>query len=140
MQTNTQDIISLIGEKYIELQRACEEQWSQQGHMRVTPSEWYLLDAIDGALSPPSLSQVAKAMGISRQATHKGVASLQEKGLVESVLLPNKRDRYVQLSPLGQECFQAYSQMRGVLEDQIATAIGEPSAKKLKLVLTKKWL
>jgi len=140
MQTDTReiDIISLISEKNSQLRKLCENQWNAGQHVKITSTEWYVLSQLYNA--EPSVSQVAKSVNITRQATHKCLRSLQEKGLLKIVIRPhNKRNRFIVLTPYGNQCWAEYSTIKKQLEEQIALTIGADNVNLIKEHFSKDW-
>lgn len=68
----------------------------------LSSARWQVLGAIGKSSEPPSLSAIARAMGLSRQAVRRVVNELEVEGLVETKPHPaNRRLRLVLLTEAG---------------------------------------
>jgi DNA-binding MarR family transcriptional regulator len=69
---------------------------------KLTSARWQVLGAIALAAAPPTASQIARAMGLTRQAVQRLVDELEGGGLVRRVEHPeSRRARPVQLTERG---------------------------------------
>lgn len=85
-------------------------------------------------------SELARRMGISRQAVHQTVNELVELGLVELVPDPvSRRAKLVLLTPLGRRTVQAALAIFGELEEELARRIGRKSVTELRRTLEADW-
>ena len=88
----------------------------------------------------PTISYVSKHVDISRQATHKFIKRLESKGLVKiSNLENNKKDKCIQLTKLGEECYEKNESLKAGLEKKIADKIGLEKFGVLKEILKSDW-
>ena len=79
-------------------------------------------------------------MDISRQATHKSIKSLEAKGLVEiHNVKNNKKDKWIQLTELGEECYRRNEALKANIESRIADKIGAKQLEYLKEILKSDW-
>lgn len=132
------DLIDLISERYIQLREWIEQEWNTSGNIPISNSEWFILARVYNKM--PTISQLAKQVNISRQAAHKLVKKLDSKGLVKVTTMENNRkDRFVQLTPLGESCYQLNEAYKTQLEEKIAAAIGASELEMLKKVLAAEW-
>lgn len=132
------DLIDLISERHNQLREWIEHEWNTSGNIPISNSEWFVLARVYKKM--PTISQLAKQLNISRQAAHKLVKKLDIKGLVKVTTLENNRkDRFVQLTPLGESCYQMNEAYKARLEEKIAAAIGDAELETLKRVLAAEW-
>lgn len=74
----------------------------------LTGARWQVLGAISLALQPPSIPQIAAAMGVTRQGVLKQINLLAEEGLIETRPNPaHKRSSLYALTPKGHAAYQA---------------------------------
>jgi DNA-binding MarR family transcriptional regulator len=74
----------------------------------LTSARWQVLGAISLAQHPPSIPQIAAAMGVTRQGVLKQINLLAEEGLIETRPNPaHKRSSLYALTPKGRAAFQA---------------------------------
>jgi DNA-binding MarR family transcriptional regulator len=68
----------------------------------LSSARWQVLGAVGKSQEPPSLSAIARSMGLSRQAVRRVVNELEAEGLLETRPHPdNRRLRLVCLTPAG---------------------------------------
>lgn len=134
-----QDLMSLLSEKYITLRQTYEKLWNDRSDIRISPSEWHLLARVDQR-SHQAISSIAKDVSITRQATHKTLVSLREKGLIEIFEMPhNKRDKFVKLTPLGKQCCERSDALKQEMEEEINSVLGQANIQQLKALLREPW-
>jgi DNA-binding MarR family transcriptional regulator len=132
------DLIDLIIERHVLLRRICENSWNDSSDMHISNSEWYIMARI--YKKKPTLSYVTKHVDVSRQATHKFVKNLESKGLIEITnSTNNNRDKCLQLTPLGEECYERNLSLKASLEQKIAEEIGADKLTILKDILKSDW-
>ncbi|MGE5627573.1 MAG: MarR family winged helix-turn-helix transcriptional regulator [Solirubrobacterales bacterium] len=132
------DLIDIISERNLMLRYISEKTWNHSSNINISNSEWFIMNRIYKKTMP--ISYVAKNADISRQAAHKVVKSLHSKGLIEiTTLESNRRYKYVQLTPLGEECYEKNSNMKSILEKKIAEKIGADKFNILKDILSTDW-
>ena len=79
-------------------------------------------------------------MDITRQATHKLIKKLEDRGLVvTSQMKNNKRSKRVNLTKLGVDSYENKKALKTKLERQIKEEIGEMELKQLKTFLASDW-
>lgn len=131
-------LLPLMSEKYNTLRKRCVTDWNRDGTVRLSSSEWYVLSKISG--NRQSISELARVTEMTRQAAHKYVRSLQNKGLLYTMdLLENKREKYIELSEMGKSCIAAYRELQIEIERQIARELGEERFAALRAILEQKW-
>lgn len=85
-------------------------------------------------------SFISKSVDITRQATHKFIKQLQEKGLVEvGEQENNRKEKRIQLTTFGKECYEKNAQLQANLEKEIAEHIGQERLEQLKDILKMNW-
>ena len=132
------DLIDLLGERHFGLRRIAEELWNERGDLAISNSEWFLMARISGG--EPTIAEVSRRVDITRQATHKLIRKMSEKGLVEvSDDERNKKVKRVRLTKLGHECYEHNEQLKAELEARIAEAIGAGRVAALKEILAMDW-
>lgn len=132
------DLIDLIIERHVLLRRICENSWNDSSDIHISNSEWYIMARI--YKKKPTLSYVTKHVDVSRQATHKFVKNLESKGLIEITnSTNNNRDKCLQLTPLGEECYERNLSLKASLEQKIAEEIGADKLTILKDILKLDW-
>ena len=135
---NSFGLVNLLSEKHGHLRHFIESIWDEQSDIKVSQTEWYIMQKIYG--HKPTISDVSKNVTITRQATHKNIKSLQAKGLVEvSNAEHSKRDKCISLTKLGKQCCDKNEELIQQLENRIAHTIGLEKLKILKDILQIDW-
>ena len=115
-----------------------EKLWNDTSDIYISNSEWFIMARI--YKKQPTISYVSKHVDISRQATHKFIKRLESKGLVKiSNLENNKKDKCIQLTKLGEECYEKNESLKAGLEKKIANKIGLEKFGVLKEILKSDW-
>ena len=74
----------------------------------LTTARWQVLGAIALAPQPPTIPQIAAAMGVTRQGVLKQINLLVDEGLVQALPNPaHKRSPLYALTPIGQTSYDA---------------------------------
>ena len=132
------DLIDLISERHSLVRKIAEKAWNDQSEIYISNSEWYIMARI--YKKQPSISYVTKNVEISRQAIHKFIQKLAEKGLVEIKNVENnKKEKCIQLTDLGEECYEKNEALKAQLENKIAEKIGKEQVNILKDILKLDW-
>lgn len=132
------DLLDLISELYIRLRSLNNQLWHQSHDIHISNSEWFIMARI--YKKQVTISYVARQMEISRQATHKFIKNLESKGLVEvNKAQHNNKDKCIQLTKLGEECFEQNKAIRETLEAKIIASIGAEQADQLVQILKMDW-
>ncbi|WP_163971089.1 MarR family winged helix-turn-helix transcriptional regulator [Oceanobacillus halotolerans] len=133
------DLIDLISERHLQLRKRSEEMWNNHSDIYLSNSEWFILTRIYQK-EQTTISYVTKHVDISRQATHKFIKQLQQKGLVEIEKHPtNKKEKSITLTPLGKECYEKNESLKAQLAIQIADKIGVEQVTSFKRILKENW-
>lgn len=132
------DLIDVLSERHIQLRDITEKLWNDTSDIYISNSEWFIMARI--YKKQPTISYVSKHVDISRQATHKFIKRLESKGLVKiSNLENNKKDKCIQLTKLGEECYEKNESLKAGLEKKIANKIGLEKLGVLKEILKSDW-
>ncbi|WP_240035364.1 MarR family winged helix-turn-helix transcriptional regulator [Neobacillus notoginsengisoli] len=132
------DLIDLLSERHTLVRRMAENVWNDQSDLSISNSEWSIMARI--YKKQPTISHVTKNVDISRQAIHKFLKNLSAKGLVEiNNVENNKKEKCVQLTALGEECYEKNMNLKAQLENKIAETIGMEQVNKLKELLQLDW-
>lgn len=135
---NNLDLIDLISERHIMIRKITEELWNSSNDIYLSNSEWFIIARI--YKKNPTISYINRQVNISRQATHKFIKSLEAKGLVEiSAVKNNKKEKCIQLTALGNECYEKYETLKAGLEKKIADQIGREKLETFKEILKLDW-
>ncbi|MFK9092103.1 MarR family winged helix-turn-helix transcriptional regulator [Bacillus salipaludis] len=132
------DLIDLISERHSLVRKISEKAWNDKSEIYISNSEWYIMARI--YKKRPTISYVTKNVEISRQAIHKFIKNLSAKGLVEiNNLENNKKEKCIQLTVLGEECYEENEALKAQLENKIAEKIGIGQVKILKDLFKLDW-
>lgn len=86
------------------------------------------------------ISEIARQLGISRQAAQKTIVSLQTLGLVETAVDPeNSSALLVKLTKTGIQNTEAAAQIFAKIEETLANRIGKKQATALRQALEADW-
>lgn len=135
---NSSGLVSLMSEKHRQLRDTIEKMWEEQSDIKISYTEWYIMYKIYGHKT--TISEVTRNVTITRQATHKNIKSLKEKGLVEVTNSEHsKRDKCVSLTTLGEHCCIKNEELRLKFEEKVAQTIGQEKLNVLKDILQMDW-
>jgi DNA-binding MarR family transcriptional regulator len=133
------DLIDLISERHVQLRSITEKMWNNKSEIYISNSEWFIMARIYEK-KQPTIAYVSKNVDISRQATHKFLKLLKEKGLVEIKNVENnKKEKCIQLTQLGEECFEKNEALKATLVEKITGIIGVEQVSILKEILRADW-
>src|SRR5690625_2808046 len=132
------DLIDLISERHNLVRRISEKRWNDNSDIYISNSEWFII--AKSYKKRLTFSDLTKNVDISRQAVHKFVKSLSKKGLVEIQNVEyNKKEKCLQLTTLGEECYEKNEALKTQLEEKIAEQIGINQVNMLKNILKLDW-
>jgi DNA-binding MarR family transcriptional regulator len=132
------DLIDLLSERHSLVRKISETSWINQSEIHISNSEWYIMARI--YKRKPNISYITKNVEISRQAIHKFINKLSEKGLVQVENVENnKKEKCIQLTALGEECYEKNEALKAQLENKIAEKIGTEQVSILKEILKLDW-
>ncbi|MDD3174073.1 MAG: MarR family winged helix-turn-helix transcriptional regulator [Herbinix sp.] len=128
------DLIDLINSKYFKFKKVNEEVWNNSYNISITNSEWSVIYLIYG--KQPTISEIAKQVDITRQATHKCIKTLNSKGIItiNNVVNSNKK-KGLKLTPLGEKLYSENKLLKESLERDLAAKIGFDTVSLLKSLL-----
>ncbi|MGM8215347.1 MarR family winged helix-turn-helix transcriptional regulator [Bacillaceae bacterium W0354] len=133
------DLIDLISARYLQLRKKTETMWNDHSDIKISYSEWLILGKIH-QMGDPTISSVARQVDISRQATHKFIKGLKDKGIIEVKNVENnKKKKYVRLTELGIKYFEENMALKVELESKIADKIGKNQINQLLEILKQDW-
>lgn len=133
------DLIDLISERHQQLCKLAESLWNERSDIYLSNSEWFILSRIYQK-GKTTISHVTKRVDISRQATHKFIRNLENKGLVIIKQLENnKKEKSIELTNLGKECYEKNEALKALLESQILKQLGAEKVQQLKEILKSDW-
>src|SRR5699024_3356399 len=133
------DIIDLISERHSALRQTVESKTSEHlQDVHFSSSEWYLIDKIN--YDKPTFAELTRKIHLTRQAIHKAIKQLEQKGVVQVEAVPNnKKEKCVYLTHLGVQCFEQYVDGKSQLIAHIETVIGKDELMQFKAVLQRDW-
>lgn len=132
------DLIDLISERHTLLRGIIEKSWNESSDIYISSSEWYIMARI--YKKQPTISYVTKHVAISRQAIHKFVKNLEAKGLIQIKNSENNhRDKCLQLTELGKECYEKNMSLKAELVQKITDKIGAEKLEILWNILRSDW-
>ncbi|WP_099360849.1 MarR family winged helix-turn-helix transcriptional regulator [Fredinandcohnia onubensis] len=132
------DLIDLLSERHGQLRGIAEKLWNETSDIAISNSEWYIMSRIYKRQT--TIANVSKNVDITRQATHKFIKNLKAKGLVNVMDGENnKKEKRIELTPLGEECYEKNEELKATIEKQILEKIGEEQVELLKRVLKMDW-
>lgn len=132
------DLIDLLSERHGQLRGISEKLWNETSDIAISNSEWYIMSRIYKRQT--TIANVSKNVDITRQATHKFIKNLKAKGLVNVMDGENnKKEKRIELTPLGEECYEKNEELKATIEKQIIEKVGEEQVELLKRVLKMDW-
>ncbi|MEH7252397.1 MarR family transcriptional regulator [Neobacillus niacini] len=132
------DLIDLLSERHLMLRKLSEKLWNDNSDIYISNSEWFIMARIYKNQS--TISKVSKNVDISRQAVHKFIKNLESKGLIEVMNIKNNnKEKGIQLTLLGEECFEKNEALKATMEKKIAEKIGEKQVTFMKEILKSDW-
>ncbi len=132
------DLMDLLSERHLQLRGISEKLWNEKNDISISNSEWFIMARI--YKKKPTIAHVAKHVDISRQAVHKVIKNLEAKGLVKiSSLENNKKDKCIELTPLGEECYEKNAALKNSIEDTVKERLGAEKMAFLKEILKADW-
>ncbi|QKY68283.1 MarR family winged helix-turn-helix transcriptional regulator [Lentibacillus sp. CBA3610] len=139
MNLESLNLIDMISERHLQLRKLSESLWDERSDIYLAKSERFILARIYQK-GETTISSVTKNVDISRQATHKFIKQLEQKGLVHiKAMEHNKKERSITLTNFGKECYRKNESLESMLEKQIAENIGTEKVTQLKEILKLDW-
>ncbi|WP_051507177.1 MarR family winged helix-turn-helix transcriptional regulator [Saccharibacillus sacchari] len=129
-------LIDLMSDKHLFLRKKVAELDGEE----LNRTETHILAVVETAVKV-SISEIGRAVNLTRQGTHKSVLGLIERGyLEESQDTANRRDRYVRLTSKGQQACDRQLAVKRELELEIAQKLGQEHVEWLKRLLVEEWI
>ncbi|MUV36999.1 hypothetical protein JNUCC1_00805 [Lentibacillus sp. JNUCC-1] len=133
------NLIDAIGERHMQLREFLDVRWNEMSDIYLSHSEWRIITQIYRE-EQTTISTVTKHMDISRQATHKFIKRMTEKGLVIVMNQENnKKEKAITLTSLGKECYEKNETLKTELETKIAEHIGAENIQMLSKIIHMDW-
>nr|WP_310194459.1 MarR family transcriptional regulator [Neobacillus niacini] len=138
LELHNLDLIDLLSERHLLLRKISEELWNDNSDIHISNSEWFIMARI--YKKQTTISYVSKNVDISRQATHKFIKNLELKGLIEIMNLKNNnKEKGIQLTTLGEECYEKNEALKATIEKKIADKLGDKQVSFLIEILKSDW-
>lgn len=132
------DFIDLLNERQRAVQKMSQQTWDDENGIYISDSGWSIIASIYD--EPLPISHVTKKIDITRQAIHKFIKRLSEKGLIEVYEMPNdKKKKCVALTDLGKRCYRGKVAHNAYIEKGIAEKLGDEKMLMLKDILKSDW-
>jgi DNA-binding MarR family transcriptional regulator len=104
----------------------------------ITPAQTRLLAQMAG--KPTSMAELARRLGVSRQAVHKTVSDLERRGILKVEIDPARGNASkVVYTELGREVNREGAKLIQQIEQTLAQRLGAQQVADLKQLLTKGW-
>ncbi len=104
----------------------------------ITPAQTRLLAQMGG--KPTSMAELARRLGVSRQAVHKTVNDLQNRGILQVEEDPERGNATkVAYTALGREVNREGAKIIQQIETRLEKQLGAKQVQQLKLLLQQKW-
>ena len=122
-----QDVVEMLDERMAKLR----EGTPLEG-VRPSDAKTFML----AARHPRTISDIAKAMNVSRQAVHKSVQRLQDRGAVSLHPAPDsRRDKIVVITQTGHDARKLVANNIAIIEQEIENRIGKVRLENLREIL-----
>lgn len=109
-------------------------QLREGGEFTGTPAEAKLFAVLRGRRR--TISELARSLGVSRQAVHTTLKRLIHEGVLETVPHPdNQRDKLVQVTAKGQQVRKMAARNIRQIEAEVAQSIGEENMERMRELL-----
>lgn len=135
---NDLDFIDLISERHTLLRERIDALWNVRSEIHMSNSEWYILSRVYD--QPVSIADISATVTISRQAIHKFIRQMEEKGLITIFdVQGSKKLKGVKMTPHGQQCYDAYEAIKTGLCDEIGAAVGQDNLALIVRLFQQPW-
>lgn len=139
-QIELQDLglIDLLNERHRAVQDVSQKAWDEKNEIYISDSGWSIMACIYD--EPLPVSSVTRQLDISRQAIHKFIKSLSEKGLIDVYnMASNKKEKCIALTAFGKTCYKKKITLKNRIEEEIVEKLGEKQVMLLKDILKSDW-
>ncbi|MFI2257893.1 MarR family winged helix-turn-helix transcriptional regulator [Streptomyces tubercidicus] len=138
MPSADRDLPQLLGDARRWFDEALLAALEEAGASHVSPTQVGLFSVLDE--DGTTVSELARRMGVTRQAAHQAAHGLVKLGLLEQAPDPaSARRRLIQRTPEGQHVHQCASLALERLEETLAERIGQGSVAALRAALEAPW-
>ncbi|MCS5710949.1 MarR family transcriptional regulator [Candidatus Berkiella aquae] len=128
----------LLQEKLWLLEQRLQEKRNLTPYQELTDAQSRILATLRG--ESLTISEIARRLNVSRQAVHKLISQLIDKGLLALEAIPdNSRDKQVVFTPEGEALKKAAFKALQELEQEVEEALGAKNFALLKSLLKKEW-
>src|SRR5699024_12090127 len=111
-------LIDLLKQRHHEVQENVQKAWDEKNDLYISDSGWLIMACIYE--EPLPMSNVTRQMGITRQAIHKFIKSLCEKGLIDAYdMESNKKEKWVALTRFGKRSYSKRMDWDTQLKDEL---------------------
>lgn len=133
------NLVDLISEVHKILRNKVNYTWDKNNIEKINQTESHILGILER--ESKTVAELSRDINISRQATHKCVQNLLQRGYlkVQSREGSNK-EKIILLTEKGEKCNKDMLYIKQDIEKEIIKEIGEPSVEIIKLLLRKKWI
>ncbi|WP_323703173.1 winged helix DNA-binding protein [Mammaliicoccus sp. Dog046] len=132
------DLFDILSERHGIIRTKIESMWNDTHDVHMSSSEWYIMAKV--YQHKCNISTITKSVTISRQAVHKSIKQLHQKGLVDiQDVEGNKKEKAIQLTALGEEYFLEVTRQKKMLEQHLIESIGLDNVNKLRDILKMDW-
>lgn len=132
------NLIGLLTERQLEIRQTCQKMWNCHYDVYIADSEWAALRA--ASAEALTISEMAKRLGISRQAVHKLVKSMELKELLKVYETPEYKNRkYIVITEKGKDYDIVYQKVKEELLEKIERTMGSDNTCQLKKLLSIDW-
>jgi len=113
------------------------DELSKQGGPQLTTAQSRVLATLKGGSC--SIADLARSLGVSRQAAHKTVARLVDLGWLNLKQSDKKNEKIVQFTPHGQEMRKITGKSMAKIEQQLSDKLGDQNFSRLVDLLNTSW-
>jgi len=128
---------ALLLEKFEWYEKKLLDELSKQGGPLLTTAQSRTLAVLKGGSC--SIADIARRLGVSRQAAHKTVARLIDLGWLTLKQSEKKNEKIVEFTPHGQEMRKITGKSMAKIEQQLAKKLGDQNFSQLVALLNTDW-
>lgn len=128
------DLPTLVGLAGGGVVRVILDRIEQAGFVGVKPSHGYVIQRL--VEGEPTISALARSLGMTQQGASKQVRDLVSSGYVERVVEPgDQRARRVRLTPRGRDMLESARRARAAIESEVLGQVGPHHVEAAKAAL-----
>jgi DNA-binding MarR family transcriptional regulator len=129
---------ALLQEKLWLLDSRLQQKRLTSAYKNLTDAQARILAILRG--EELTISEIARRIGVSRQAVHRIVSSLVQRKLLKLQTSPtNSREKHIIFTQAGEAMKKEAAKALHELENEVQIAIGQRNLKILKSLLAKQW-